>query len=69
MSDLLVATFCLQHLYKRFKEYTGRLNSASTELIKNIEHGKEFPVAGALNDEAHALVKVVLVDIISKLGA
>ncbi|GMH44933.1 hypothetical protein BSKO_12890 [Bryopsis sp. KO-2023] len=50
-----------KHLFESFKKYNGRLNSASKDMVRNLESGKQFPEAGAVNDEAHSIVKASVV--------
>jgi len=50
-----------QALYKGFKAYKGRLNSASTKLVLSIDKGCSYPNCAPYDDQAHGLVKVAVV--------
>jgi len=50
-----------QDLYDGFKEYSGRLNRASKDVISNVDAGCKFPHCGSRSVDAHGLVKVAVV--------
>mmetsp|Transcript_46777 Transcript_46777/g.119337 ORF Transcript_46777/g.119337 Transcript_46777/m.119337 type:complete len:428 (-) Transcript_46777:73-1356(-) len=50
-----------QALYRGFKAYGGRLNSASTKLVQAVDRGCAYPDCAPQDDQAHGLVKVAVV--------